>query len=52
VRINVQHGPNLEDVWAAFVRREAPRTTITLMGSVDESEEMWGRETLALLISE
>ena len=52
MRITVQHGPKLEDVWAVFVRREAPRTTISLMGSVDETEEMWGRETLALLISE
>ena len=52
MRITVQHVPNLEDVWAVFVRREAPRTTITLLGSVDESEKMWGRETLALLIAE
>jgi len=41
VRITVQHGSNLEDVWAVFVRREVTRTTITLMGNVDETEEMW-----------
>ena len=52
MRITVQHGPNLVDVGVVFVRREAPRTTITLMGIVGESEEMWGCETLASLISE
>src|SRR5215207_7630084 len=40
VRITVQHKPNLEEVWAVFSRREAPQTTMTLIGSVDDTEEI------------
>ena len=40
VRITIEHTPNLEDVWAIFSRREAPQTTITLIGSVDETEQL------------
>jgi hypothetical protein len=44
VRITVRHKPNIEEVSAVFSRREAPQTTITLIGSVEDTEELEGSE--------